>query len=108
SSVLATCLTAALLFAGCGSEPSSQPSAPPKSSPEPSPTPTEEPPELVGGGTELFPDKRFIALYGHPSYPALGALRNNHRRSQLIVRLNWLRCMRHTVMKRYTRPLKSL
>lgn len=74
SSVLATCLTAALLFAGCGSEPSSQPSAPPKSSPEPSPTPTEEPPELVGGGTELFPDKRFIALYGHPSYPALGAL----------------------------------
>lgn len=74
SSVLATCLTAALLFAGCGSEPSSQPSAPPKSSPEPSPTPTEEPPELVGGGTKLFPDKRFIALYGHPSYPALGAL----------------------------------
>lgn len=74
SSVLATCLTAALLFVGCGSEPSSQPSAPPKSSPEPSPTPTEEPPELVGGGTELFPDKRFIALYGHPSYPALGAL----------------------------------
>src|SRR5690625_4602306 len=74
SSVLATCLTAALLFAGCGSEPSSQPSAPPKSSPEPSPTPTEEPPELVGGGTELFPDKRFIALYGHPGIPALGAL----------------------------------
>ena len=28
----------------------------------------------MGGGTELFPDKRFIALYGHPEYPSLGAL----------------------------------
>ena len=74
SSVLASCVAAVLLFAGCADDPSAQPSATPEASPEPSPTPTEEPPELVGGGTELFPDKRFIALYGHPSYPSLGAL----------------------------------
>ncbi|MGN5240783.1 hypothetical protein [Rhodococcus sp. SJ-3] len=29
--------------------------------------------ELFGGGRNLFPDKRFVALYGHPSGPALGA-----------------------------------
>ena len=39
----------------------------------PSPSPT-EPPELIGGGTELFPDRRFVALYGHPGTPGLGAL----------------------------------
>src|SRR5699024_5981075 len=72
--VLATCLTTALAFTGCGADPSAQPSSTPEASPKPSPTPTEEPPELVGGGTELFPDKRFIALYGHPEYPSLGAL----------------------------------
>lgn len=30
--------------------------------------------ELPGGGTEYFPGKRLIALYGHPGQPALGAL----------------------------------
>lgn len=75
SSVIASLLTAALLFTGCASEPSAEPTEPaPTASPEPSPTPTEEPPELIGGGTELFPDRRFIALYGHPGEPALGAL----------------------------------
>lgn len=78
-SVIASFVTAALLLAGCSAEPSGdQPegaaSSAPETSPEPSPTPTEDPAELVGGGTELFPDKRFIALYGHPSYPSLGAL----------------------------------
>lgn len=29
--------------------------------------------ELFGGGRNLFPDRRFVALYGHPSGPALGA-----------------------------------
>src|SRR5699024_7603588 len=57
-----------------GADPSAQPSSTPEARPEPSPEATEEPPELVGGGTELFPDKRFIALYGHPEYPSLGAL----------------------------------
>jgi len=78
--VIASVVTFALLLAGCSSN-SSEPtaaestnSASPTSSPEPSPTPTEDPPELVGGGTELFPDKRFIALYGHPNQAALGAL----------------------------------
>lgn len=78
-SVIASFVTATLLFAGCSANPSAEQPAEsaassPEDSPEPSPTPTEEPPELVGGGTELFPDKRFIALYGHPEYPALGAL----------------------------------
>ena len=42
-----------------------------QASPSPSPT---EPPELIGGGTKLFPDRRFVALYGHPGTPGLGAL----------------------------------
>ena len=77
-------LTAATLFlAGCSADPSDNstesdasdtPENAAQPSPEPSPTPTEEPPELIGGGTEIFPDKRFIALYGHPTYPELGAL----------------------------------
>ncbi|MEE2057699.1 hypothetical protein [Rhodococcus artemisiae] len=29
--------------------------------------------ELFGGGRNLFPDRRFVALYGHPGGPALGA-----------------------------------
>lgn len=28
--------------------------------------------EIFGGGRKLFPDRRFVALYGHPSGPALG------------------------------------
>lgn len=30
--------------------------------------------ELPGGGDTLFPDRRFVALYGSPGIPALGAL----------------------------------
>ncbi len=33
-----------------------------------------EPAELPGGGDTLFPDRRFVALYGTPDVPALGAL----------------------------------
>ena len=49
----------------------------PESSPESSSGPAAEPsppPELPGGGDELFPDRRLIALYGTPGVPALGAL----------------------------------
>ena len=45
------------------------------SSAAPSPTPVpEEPAELIGGGTEVFPDRRMVALYGRPGTPALGVL----------------------------------
>lgn len=33
-----------------------------------------EPVELPGGGDTLFPDRRFVALYGSPGAPELGAL----------------------------------
>jgi len=78
---LAALLAAALFLAGCSGEspaeaPDPDTSATPEQAakPSPEPSPTEEPPELIGGGTELFPEKRFIALYGHPEYPELGAL----------------------------------
>lgn len=44
----------------------------PESSPESSSGPAAEPsppPELPGGGDELFPDRRLIALYGAPGSP---------------------------------------
>lgn len=75
---VATLTAASLLVVGCSSQPPSvsseaqTPSAQP--SPEAEPTPSEEPPELIGGGTEIFPDRRFVALYGHPEYPELGSL----------------------------------
>ena len=31
-------------------------------------------PQLAGGGQTVFPGRRMVALYGHPSGPALGAL----------------------------------
>ena len=84
-SVIASTLTAALLLTGCasgssddapdaeaaqtgGAAASSSPD-----SPEATPSPT-KPPELIGGGTELFPERRFVGLYGHPDTPGLGAL----------------------------------
>src|SRR5699024_8243529 len=68
---------ATMLFAGCISNPEAEPSKPAASSPsssEPSQTPTQEPAELIDGGTELFPDRRFVGLYDYPGDPALGAL----------------------------------
>lgn len=80
--LLASTLTAALLLTGCasgspddsaeanGSQAAGSTTSP---SPEATPSPT-EPPELIGGGTELFPERRFVALYGHPDSPGLGVL----------------------------------
>lgn len=34
----------------------------------------QKPLELPGGGTEFFPGRRIVALYGHPGDPGLGAL----------------------------------
>ena len=75
-------LTAALLLTGCASGASDDSgeadaaraaSSTTSPSPEATPSPT-PPPELVGGGTELFPEHRFVGLYGHPDTPGLGAL----------------------------------
>ena len=73
--LIAMLTAASLLAVGCStqsppasSETQTQPSAEAES------TPSAAPPELIGGGTEIFPDRRFIALYGHPEYPELGAL----------------------------------
>lgn len=71
-------VTATLLLVGCAGSPndaaSQQPTPQATPSATPTPTPTPEPVELIGGGTEIFPDRRFIALYGHPGYSGLGAL----------------------------------
>lgn len=79
SKVVASIMITAVMFVGCAGRPSAeptheQPNTQAQPTPTTDPTPTEEPPELIGGGTEIFPEKRFIALYGHPSQPALGAL----------------------------------
>ncbi|KUG57296.1 hypothetical protein AVL61_14300 [Kocuria rosea subsp. polaris] len=79
---LVPALCAALLLTGCaqgagpGSAAAPAASASPSSatsSPTPTPTP-EEPAELIGGGTEVFPERRMVALYGRPGTPALGVL----------------------------------
>ncbi|WP_290499874.1 hypothetical protein [Kocuria sp. UBA5001] len=79
---LASTLCALLLLSGCGggtpdgddvadggASASSSRSAEPSATPSPT-----QPEELIGGGTQLFPDRRFVALYGHPGTPGLGAL----------------------------------
>lgn len=82
STVIATAACTALLLTGCGdggTESQDQATgtqngtAASSAAPEATPSPT-QPPELIGGGTELFPDRRFVALYGHPGTPGLGAL----------------------------------
>lgn len=77
--VIAALVVTLLMLAGCAVAPTPQRDDADTESdgttqPSPEPSPTEQPPELIGGGTELFPEKRFIALYGHPSHPELGAL----------------------------------
>ncbi|MDO4917952.1 hypothetical protein [Kocuria sp.] len=76
-------LCASVLLTGCGSggdaatdgaaasSQSEETSQSQEASASPSPA---KPAELVGGGTTLFPDRRFVALYGHPGTPGLGAL----------------------------------
>lgn len=80
---LVPALCAALLLTGCARDagagsaatPAAGTSSSPPASPSPTPTPTpEEPAELIGGGTEVFPDRRMVALYGHPESPGLGVL----------------------------------
>ena len=39
-----------------------------------SPSASEEPKELYGGGEQIFPDRRMVALYGSPMTPGLGVL----------------------------------
>ncbi|MGX5358647.1 hypothetical protein [Kocuria sp. KH4] len=86
--ILVPVLCAGLLLAGCARDTgpgaaatpaaggsASSSAASPTPSPTPTPTPTpEEPAELIGGGTEVFPGRRMVALYGQPGTPALGAL----------------------------------
>ena len=75
-------LCACALLVGCGSsgtpdggKPADGAAASSSNAEEPSATPSPtQPAELVGGGTTLFPDRRFVALYGHPGTPGLGAL----------------------------------
>ncbi|MEX5303084.1 hypothetical protein [Kocuria sabuli] len=84
SRLLVPALCAGLLLTGCARDSGPGAAATPAASgasssaapsPTPSPTPTpEEPAELVGGGTEVFPDRRMVALYGHPGTPGLGVL----------------------------------
>ncbi|MFI7583933.1 hypothetical protein ACH9DO_09080 [Kocuria sp. M1N1S27] len=102
---LAPALCAALLLTGCAQDtvagsaatpaadasstaagsPGSSASSAPASSPTPTPTPTpEEPAELIGGGTEVFPDRRMVALYGHPETPGLGVLGEQGPRESVI------------------------
>ncbi|AXR74769.1 hypothetical protein QDX23_10390 [Auritidibacter ignavus] len=83
SRLFAVLLATGLALSGCsssdgadqasdaGNNTTSSPSAEPTTA---SPSPTPEPEELPGGGDTLFPDRRFVALYGTPSTEALGAL----------------------------------
>lgn len=74
-SAIVSLLAATLLLTGCPSGPPEDSSDATPSAPEAgSSSPTDESPELIGGGAELFPDRRFVGLYGHPGSPALGAL----------------------------------
>ncbi|CAL8900246.1 hypothetical protein KVA01_10970 [Kocuria varians] len=80
---LASALCPLLLLTGCGAGSTeaddaadgggAASSSSQSSEPETTPSPT-QPAELIGGGTTLFPDRRFVALYGHPGTPGLGAL----------------------------------
>lgn len=89
----ALALTATLLFAGCGatsgsssSEQSSSATSGVSGSASANSSATDnaasasatpsasKPAELVGGGTKIFPDRRFVALYGSPDSAALGVL----------------------------------
>lgn len=83
----ALALTATLLISGCGAPSGSSNSEQPSSAASgtsdranfndvsTSATPSaSKPAELVGGGTKIFPDRRFVALYGSPDSAALGVL----------------------------------
>ncbi|MGO1182677.1 MAG: hypothetical protein ACTHZ5_03585 [Micrococcaceae bacterium] len=70
--VLSACGTGGSTGAGGEtSAPTASASASASASPSPTPTPMAE---LPGGGTRLFPGRRFVALYGSPGVPSLGLL----------------------------------
>ncbi|MEE2033749.1 hypothetical protein [Rhodococcus chondri] len=69
TSAVVAAVASAMVLGGCAPAPASPPI-------ELANAPVERVPvraELVGGGYTMFPDRRFVALYGHPSGPALGA-----------------------------------
>ncbi|ANY07972.1 hypothetical protein AFB00_18580 [Pseudonocardia sp. HH130630-07] len=73
--MLGVVLTVCALLAGCSGEPPAD-AAPPPPAPPPPPATSAAPavPELPGGGTEVFPGRRMVALYGHPGTPSMGVL----------------------------------
>ncbi|SIK03175.1 Uncharacterised protein [Mycobacteroides abscessus subsp. abscessus] len=86
----ALALAAAMIFSGCGvnfentqdsnasssaaTESSASKESPAASSSSISDETNQKPAELFGGGTEIFPDRRFVALYGSPENASLGVL----------------------------------
>lgn len=75
----AAAVMALLLTAGCTAGASVTQPAPAMSdvsadSPDTPAAVVPEPVELPGGGRQLFPGRRLVALYGHPGAPGLGAL----------------------------------
>ncbi|MEU6701675.1 hypothetical protein [Pseudonocardia sp. NPDC046786] len=73
--LIGTLLALCALLAGCTNDPAADAEPAPPPTPEAAPTSVDPPvPELPGGGTELFPQRRMVALYGHPGTPAMGVL----------------------------------
>lgn len=64
---------AVLGLAACGSQ-DDEAQGGSESTDSSSPSSTPEPVELPGGGREVFPDRRMVALYGTPGVPGLGCL----------------------------------
>lgn len=86
----ALALATAMIFSGCGAnsentqgsnasssaatESSASTESPAASSSSIADETNQNPAELFGGGTEIFPDRRFVALYGSPENASLGVL----------------------------------
>lgn len=76
--VLAGLAVLSVVVSGCGQSSDRPPDASESSSaasdetPEASETPQTS--EVIGGGSKVFADRRFVALYGHPGAAGLGAL----------------------------------
>ncbi|MBC3190603.1 hypothetical protein H7X46_05940 [Pseudonocardia sp. C8] len=64
------------LLAGCTGDPPADAAPPPAPPAAPAPVPPLAAPraQLPGGGTEVFPGRRMVALYGHPGTPSMGVL----------------------------------
>ncbi|MEQ3554156.1 hypothetical protein WIS52_27125 [Pseudonocardia nematodicida] len=72
--LLVVTLAACALLASCAPAPEPPAEAAPGPPAPPPPSAAPAVPELPGGGTELFPGRRLVALYGHPGTPAMGVL----------------------------------